>query len=183
MAEKKTKKKSKDNANIKSGNLMSGNVKVTTYKHGKKVQEVVSHNTGTIFLCDYIARALTGNYVIAERPYIIIPCSIDSNKKLVPIGNGSPCVDSKIGVSADSWATEEDDGGYCSAVLTFNIPSSIVSGEKIAGFILYSKDDKRKKYAEVNWGQAILEPEGDTNIKVVWTLYISYRWNIDTSAS
>ena len=169
----------KNNVRLHDGNIMSGNVKVISYKNGKKCQEVVSHNTGTINLCDYIVRALTGNYVIADRPYIIIPCSLDANNNLVTIGNGSPCVDAKVGISASSWDSSDEDGGYCSAVLTFNIPSSIVSGEKIGGFILYSKDDSRKKYAEVNFGQVVLEPEGDTNVKVVWTLYVSYRWDID----
>ena len=172
----------------KDGNITSGNVKITAYKHGRKCKEVIAHNTGTINLCEYIARALVGDYVIAERPYIIIPCSLDANKNLVEIGNGSPCLSSKLKVSAQSWDDYVDpadqdatDGGYCSAVLAFNIPSQIVSGEEIGGFILKSKDDTRKKYAEVNFKDVVLRPEGDTNVRVEWTLYVSYKWDIDTS--
>ena len=169
-------------------NVTSGNVKITAYKHGRKCEEIVAHNTGTINLCDYIARALVGNYVIAERPYIITPCYLDASNKLAEIGNGSPCIEAKIGVSADTWGDQTsdqyEDGGYCSAVLTFNIPSQIVSGEEISGFILRSKDDSRKKYAEVNIveeGYDPLHPTGDTNLKVDWIIYVSYRWDIDRS--
>lgn len=182
------KEEPKPNVNIRDGNITAGNVKITAYKHGKKCNEIITHNTGTINLCDYIARALIGDYVIAERPYIIVPCSLDSDKHLVEIGNGTPAVASKMKVTAGSWDDYSDqdnplatDGGYCAAVLTFNIPSQIVSGEEIGGFILKSKDNSRKKYAEVNFEDIVLRPEGDTNVRVEWTLYVSYKWDIDTT--
>lgn len=163
-------------------NMTSGNVRITAYRNGRKSREIIAHNTGTIYLCDYIARALVGNYVIAERPYIITPCYLDASNKLVEIGNGSPCIESKIGTSVDSWGDPESDnykdGGFCSAVLTFNIPSQIISGEEISGFILRSKDDERKKYAEVNIieeGFDPLRPSGDTNLRVDWVIYVSYK--------
>lgn len=182
------KKKEKEiKTEIKNNAITQGNVKITLIKGGKKTGQIVTHNTGTIDLCEYIALALTGNHVIAKRPGIIVPFYIGTNKKPVPIGTGSPYVTSKLGASASYWDNYKDDdgnksdGGFCTAEITFIIPSSVVSGTTINGFQLLSKDNTRKVYATVTLPGEGLTPQGDTNIKVEWTLYISYKWEIDRS--
>ena len=182
------KKKEKEvKTEIKNDTVTQGNVKITLIKGGKKAGQIVTHNTGTIDLCEYIAQALTGDYVIARRPGIVVPFTKGTDGKPIPIGNGSPYVSSKLGASASYWDSEShkdadgNDGGFCTAEITFLIPSAIVSGSTINGFQLLSKDNSRKVYATVELPGEGLTPQGDTNIKIEWTLYVSYKWEIDRS--
>ena len=170
----------------RTGTNSSGNVKITLIKGGKEIGKIITHNTGTIYLCDYLVHAIVGDYIIATRPGVIVPYT-GTGESAKQIGNGSPYVSSKVKLGADAfengWKDEEDntDPGFCTAIITFLIPSSIISGSEINGFYLLSKDDSRKLYATV----ALDEPlniSGDTNLKVEWTLYISYKWDIDRAA-
>ena len=167
--------------NIRNNMLSSGNVKITLLRDGKEIGQVTSHNTGTVDLCEYMIRALIGDYVIAERPDIIVPFYTSGGDNIVDIGNGSPSIGSKIVVPASYWENNENqDGGFCAATLTFLIPSSIISGSTIEGFKLLSKDNSRKVYATVKLpDDSSISVSGDTNLKVEWTLYVSYRWDID----
>lgn len=183
MTQTNNKKDKKDiNANIKNNTLTQGNVKVTLIKGGKKTGQIVTHNTGTIDMCEYLASALTGDYVIARRPGIIVPFQRINETTIIPIGNGSPYTSSVVGANAAYWENNRDeegnDGGFCTAEITFMIPSAIVSGVDIDGFQLLSKDTSRKVYATVDL-PTTLTPTGDTNIKVEWTLFVSYKWDID----
>ena len=182
------KKKVKENKEIKTvinnSAATGGNVKITVLKNNKKVNEIVKHNTGTIHMCEYLASALIGDYVIAKRPGVIVPYTLVGANK-VEIGNGSPYVSSKLGVKASDWDNYVDiqgnqvDGGFCTSTITFLIPGSIVSGSTINGFILKSNDTSRKPYAEVQLDGEGLTITGDSNVRVVWTLYVSYKWDID----
>lgn len=177
-------RKKKDvKAEVKNKTVASGNVKITLIRDGKEVGKVVTHNTGTIDLCEYIASALIGDYVIARRPDIIVPFTKSTGTAIIPIGNGSPSISAKLDVPASYWENHLDenneDGGFCASVITFLIPSSIVSGSTINGFQLLSKDNTRKVYASVELPGDGITPTGDTNLKVEWTLYVSYKWDID----
>ena len=167
---------------IKNNAVTQGNVKITLIKGGKKTGQIVTHNTGTIYLCEYIAQALTGDYIIAKRPGIVVPFTKGTNGEPIPIGNGSPYISSKVGANASYWDTHKDtegnDGGFCTTEITFLIPSSIISGSIINGFQLLSKDESRRVYATVEL-PAPLTVSGDTNLKIEWTLYVSYKWEID----
>ena len=80
------KKKEKEvKTEIKNNAVTQGNVKITLIKGGKKTGQIVTHNTGTIDLCEYIALALTGNHVIAKRPGIIVPFYMDIEKSSIYI--------------------------------------------------------------------------------------------------
>jgi len=177
-------------ASVGNSMLASGNVKITLIKNGEEIRSITAHNTGTVYICEYIAKALIGEYVIAERPGIIVPFSwvnqADHSRGKTLIGNGSPYTNSKLGVSAGSWDNYTDssdpnikDGGFCTSKLTFMIPSAIISGSTIDGFHLLSKDTSRKLYAVVELTNPLDHLEGDTNLKVEWTLFASYKWDID----
>lgn len=179
-------KKNKDiKAEIKSGTSSSGNVKITLLKGGKKTGQIVTHNTGTIDLCEYMTSALIGEYVIARRPGVIVPFAYSGTTEK-RIGNGSPYTSSKLGATASYWETHldenDEDGGFCTAEITFLIPSAIISGSSIDGFLLLSMDTSQKVYAKVDLPEP-LEISGDTNLKVEWTLYISYKWDINRTLS
>lgn len=182
MTKKNKNNKSTTNVDIKNNTLTQGNVKITLIKGGKKTGQIVTHNTGTIDMCEYIAGALIGDYVIARRPGIIVPFQ-RVDKAIIPIGNGSPYTISRVGANASYWESikkddDDIDGGFCTAEITFMIPSSIVSGASIDGFQLLSKDKSRKVYAIADL-PSTLEVDGDTNIKVEWTIFISYKWDIN----
>lgn len=166
----------------------SGNVKVTLIKNGKKIGKISTHNTGTINLCDYMISALVGDYVSARRPGWIIPFYRDG-KTIREIGNGSGLSNVKVGATSEYWKThpvddEGHDGGFCTADLTFLIPSWIVSGSTIDGFLLFSEsldknsDNRHTLYAQCDLPTQLII-EGDTSLKVEWTLYVSYKWNIE----
>lgn len=183
MSKEKSKNKTAEEvrAELKSGTSSSGNVKITLLRGGKKTGQIVTHNTGTIDMCEYITSALIGDYVIARRPGVIVPFT-KVGETIRRIGNGSPYISSKLGATASYWETHLDpdgnDGGFCTADITFLIPSSIVSGSDINGFLLLSMDESQKLYARCDLPEP-LAVTGDTNVKVEWTLYISYKWEID----
>ena len=165
---KKTKKEKQ--VEIKNTNKTAGNVKITLYHGDKKYKVIDTHNSGTIDLCGYLRDALVGDYVIARRPGIIAPCFKDRTGKLVDIGNGSPYVSNKK-------ISYEDEDVSAAATITFLIPSTLlVAGQKIEGFHLYSKDESKKLYAEVDLEDLSFSVLGDTNMKVEWTLIVSYEW-------
>ena len=165
---KKTKKDKE--IEIKSSNKTAGNVKITLYHGDKKYKVIDTHNSGTVYLCAYLRDALVGDYVIARRPGIISPCFKDRSGNLIDIGNGSPYIsDKKI-------AYDEEDVS-CAATITFLIPSTLLTaGQKIEGFHLYSKDESKSLYAEVDLGDLSFSVLGDTNMKIEWTLIVSYEW-------
>lgn len=173
-----------ENIIINDGTISSGNVKITLIKDGKEIDHITVHNEGTVYLCEYILNALIGDYVIAKRPDIIVPFTRGSGKNVIPIGNGSPSIGTKVTIPASYWETHldenGDDGGFCAAVITFLIPSSIISGSQIDGFQLLSKDNSRKVYAIVELPEGgSITTVGETNLKVEWTMYVSYKWDIN----
>lgn len=172
-------------ANLWNSANMSGSVKISSIKDGKEVKSVTTHNTGTIDLCEFIATALTGDYVVVRRPLYILPFRLEGTTR-VPIGNTSECIESKVVRRASDWEGYTDpydptatDGGFCATRLTFTLPSSHVSGVEIFGFELISADPTGKVYAivDLDEDQHIITPSG-TNLRVEWTIYISYKWDI-----
>lgn len=171
------------NANLWNSTSLSGNVKISFMRNGEEFHSIITHNTSTIDMCEYIATALTGDYVVAKRPWYILPFSKVGETR-TPIGNISACIQSKVIKKASDWEGYTDpydpnatDGGFCATRLTFTLPSSFIAGVEIDGFSLISADPSQKTYAVVDLDQPIITPSG-TNLRVEWTLYVSYKWDI-----
>ena len=172
----------KINANIIDGASTLGNVTISVVRDGEVIRKITTHNTGTINMCDYIARALTGEYVIATRPGSILP--FDTNEE--PIGNAYGLINAKVGIPASYWNGYTDneqntDGGFCTAVLSFLIPSNYIENSTIGGFKLLSVDPSLKECAIVHLDTP-LEIGSGSSLKVDWTIFVSYKWDIDRSA-
>ncbi len=151
---------------------VNGNVDVTIYRGKRKCGHVSTHNTGTLNLCKFIAEALCGKNIIAERPGVIIPFTSDGITQ-TEIGNGTTSINSRI--------SQVNDATY-SCKLTFLIPNSILTnGTVIKGFNLYSKAFQKNKenylFATVNFEETtsqIVITNNDVSLRVEWTLYISF---------
>lgn len=165
MAKKEKKK------DVKSIAKSSGNVKITVYKGDRKHRVIDTHNSGSLDLCNYVCGALVGDYVIAERPGIIIPCEKNSSGELKNIG---------LGTANEGYTLNGTDEETYSAscTLSFLIPSTLLKpGTEIWGFKLYSIGSLRKEYATIELldGEEI-RVDKETNLLVDWTLVISYEW-------
>lgn len=162
------KNEKKNNLWINSYNTPQGNVDITVLHKDKVIRKINTHNTGTLDICDYLRDALAGDYVIARRPGIIIPCIKNSSNQLENVGLGTALFNDLPKKS------NADDGSVCT--LTFLIPSNILSaGMKIAGFRLYPKTDINNPYAEVNLienGLEEIEISSGYNLKVEWNLIV-----------
>ncbi len=158
-------------SNIFNGSRIFNNVKITLYRDNVPYKVVDCHNTAKIGLCKYLRDALYGKNINAKRPGIITPCGVDASLELVDIGAGSPVINDKV------IATEDGDEAAL-ITMTFLIPNQILtSGTEIYGFRLYSKDISKTLYAEVKLSDLGLGPivaGGDSNMKVEWTLAVSY---------
>ena len=184
MDDKKDKKDEQDvndSMQIKHMNNVNGNVKITIYNGTKKCKSIITHNTGTIYLCEYISKALLGTNVIAKRPYIIAPYVADVNESVSEIGWWQ-ARRGKLNKSQKYFNTENY---VSSCTLSFIIPSSnLTYGTIIKGFNLYSndfsqgiKDPEKYLYAVLDLGEEPIEiTENNINLKVDWTLYTSYTW-------
>jgi len=145
-----------------------GNVKVTIVRGNKKLRSITKHNSATQSLCKYIRDALLGDYVIARRPGIIIPCEKNTSyeyglKEMFSAG------------IPDEGTTRsyEEDTSSASGVLKFIIPdTSLTTGHKIGGFKLYSKGTSRELYAILVLDSEI-EITNNTSIEVEWTMKVS----------
>ena len=169
----------KVNANIIDGASTLGNVTISVMRDGEVMKKITAHNTGTINMCDYIARALTGEYVVATRPGTILPFDTDGAQ----IGNGYPVINAKVGIPASYWNGYTDDeqstdGGFCTAVLSFLIPSNYIENSTIGEFRLLSVDPSHKECAVVHLDTP-LEIGSGSSLKVDWTIFVSYKWDID----
>ena len=183
--EKKSSKKFELGSNIKakllSSELVQGNVKLTLLTKGsnKVVRTLEGNNTGTINVCEYLRDALAGDYVINQRPGIIIPCAVQGGK-LVNLTNGVPY----LGNAMKNDFDVTDVG--CSMTLMFLIGSEL-AGSEIGGFRLCSLDSadlpnaEKRVYAEINLVKQYGEEEGivivtpGTNLKVEWTVSVRFK--------
>lgn len=150
---------------------MTGNVVITLLNGDIPFRRVVQHNSATVNLCKYLRDAIVGTNITARRPGILTVCYKDNSDNLVDWNNGI------IFQSSKSLVVDED-SNFASCVLTFIIPSDELSQEtKIDGFRLYSKGSasSREVYAEVILPEdSNVVISGDTNIKVEWTLIVSF---------
>lgn len=158
-----------------------GNVNINVYRKDKLVRSINTHNSGTIYLCEYLRDALIGENVIARRPGKIKICHYTEAQIF------EPYYSYPIKYS-EGWKNnfEPLQDTSCSASVSFFIPSSILTnGMKIDGFQLFSLDTNEKYYAVVDLTK-IEDPitheivdqsftvSGDTNIEIEWTLKVSY---------
>ena len=151
---------------INEYNSILGNVDIAVLHNDKVMFEINTHNRGTANICKYLRDAMAGDYVIAERPGVIVPCSKGTGDSLVDIGLGTALFNE---MPKKSNETDDDESESSSCTLTFLIPSNILSsGVPIAGFRLYSKNSKIL-YAEVDLtknGVDPIEVTPGTNLKV-----------------
>lgn len=155
---------------VKENNNIAGNVKITVVQGGRKIRSFTRHNEATQALCEYIRDALLGDYVIAKRPGIIIPCrKVDGVLTEIfsagipdegVLGRTSPSTG-----STDIWA-----GG----TLKFIIPeTSLTSGMSINGFNLYSRGYDRKLFATLDLGDSSIIVSGNISLEIEWTMKVS----------
>lgn len=170
--------KTDSNMMIKDHSSILGNVDIEIIGKNKKLLRKINvHNTGTVNICEYLRDALAGDYVVAARPGIIVPCTRGNNDELVDIGKGTSLLKEN---PKKSSLQDSEDSSWC--VLTFLIPSNIINSTDIWGFRLYSKlkneNDANSKvlYAEVDLKDAGFEDpirvSGGANLKVSWTLIV-----------
>lgn len=172
------------NAKIRSREVVGGNVKITllSNKNNREVRTITGHNTGTIYICEYLRDALSGDYVINNRPGTIVPCVKTGSGQLRNLTNG---ITYQGEIKKNSF--EITDAG-CSVTLTFLIPSTFSSLTEIAGFRLYSyassetKKEDKDLYAEIDLTkQEDYDPndpliiESGVNLKVEWTLAVRFE--------
>jgi len=183
MNEESTKNALNDqkSTSIQHLNNINGNVKITIYKGNKKCKSILTHNTGTISLCEYISRALLGINVISKRPYIIAPYVKGQNESVEELGIWQ----AKKSKLNKSQKLTNSDNYVSSCTLSFIIPSSnLTNGLSIQGFNLYSneynigaKDKNNYLYAVLDLDEfPIIITDNNINLKVDWTLYTSYTW-------
>lgn len=163
--------------NINEYSGIQGNVDIEVIGKNKKLLRKINvHNSGTIGICEYLRNALAGDYVIAARPGIIVPCSRGTNGELVDIGKGTSLLNEN---PKKSSLSDSDDSSWC--ILTFLIPSNLISGIKVEGFKLYSKytssgdSNSKTLYATVDLSNFDIDPievTSGANLKVAWTLIV-----------
>jgi len=172
-------------AKINERQLVENNVKISliSVKTNNVIKTITGHNNGTIYICKYLRDALSGDYVINERPGTIVPCIAAGNDGMEEITNGV----TYQGVIRKNPFDEDADVG-CSVTLTFLIPSTFSAAQKIVGFRLYSysssevKKTKKDMYAEIDLRKIEDDPEAGviitegTNLKVEWTLSVRFDW-------
>lgn len=172
-------KKTDSKAKIKDYSSILGNVDIEVIGKNKKLLRKINvHNTGTVNMCEYLRDALAGDYVIAARPGIITTCTRGNNNELVDLDDKGTSLLKEM--PKKSSLQDSKDSSWC--VLTFLIPSNVVSNRDIWGFRLYSKlkneNDANSKvlYAEVDLKDAGFEDpirvSGGANLKVSWTLIV-----------
>lgn len=168
-------KKSEKMINIKENSNYTGNVKVEIIDNGVLRDTIVAHNTGTIDICRYLRDAMAGDYIIADRPGTIVPCTATKDSITAEVGGGTAL----FNAMPKKFDTEDQTTISSSCVLTFLIPSNALSSTtEIGGFRLYSKNEIGRQmvlYAEVNLLANGLSPiyvESGTNLKVTWTLTV-----------
>lgn len=181
--------KNEKKVKIKEYSSIKGNVDIEVIGKNKKVLRKINvHNTGTINICEYLRNALAGDYVLAARPGIIVPCTRGANGELVDIGNGTALLKEN---PKKSSLNDSPDSSWC--VLTFLIPSNVIVSTDIWGFRLYSKyldeNDPNSKvlYAEVDLADVErdepIRVSGGSNLKVSWTLIVKISRTASTSSS
>lgn len=143
-----------------------GNVNIKVFNGSKKCNEITTHNTGTVAMCEYLRDALLGANVYGKMPGYIIPCKYVNNTLKEMFTYGIPYV--------SNGAQIDDTDGNPEAVIKFMIPSTVLTrGVNIAGLKLYSFDTQRTEYATVDIHDNPIEVTGDTNLEVSWTIKIS----------
>jgi len=156
---------------MESNNIIKGNVKTTIYDGSVKIREFTDHNTGTIDICKYIRLGLMGKSYLAERPGILRAYTKDSTT-----GNFVPLTASGVAVQEIKEGSVGDTS--CSCIYSFIIPSSHLSqGTVIYKYELCSLADISKVYATIvfNESDSITIASSNINVKVDWTLSISYK--------
>ena len=154
-------------ARIMNDSLVESNVNIQfILKNGKVFNTINKHNTGTIYICEYLRDALAGDYVINKRPGLIIPFYEAGTEKR-NIGHGSTY---QGNVKKVDFNPESDT--KCSMTLTFLIGSELSAGQRIDGFRLYGlndvdlKDENKHLYAELDLGEDYIEVTSGVNLKV-----------------
>lgn len=167
------KNEKKNNLWINSYSSSSGNVNITVLRNDKVIKKINTHNTGTINICKYLRDAIAGDYIIADRPGLIVPCIKNGLGELENIGQGYTALFNQLPKKSE---IESENMAICT--LTFLIPSNIFStGMSIDGFRLYSKRsaDPQYLYAEVDLeksGASPIEMQSGYNLKVEWNLVV-----------
>ena len=145
----------------------NSNVKLTLYNshNNKNIKSYNLHNTGTIKICEYLRDALAGDYIIAKRPGVVIPCRY-RNKKFENIMGG---------IGYDGRVKKLRSTSTSSGItLVFILTSDIT--EEIKGLKLCSLSDDSIEYALLdltNDGESIKIGNGQ-NLKIEWSLIVEY---------
>jgi len=138
------------------GTIYNGDVKIT-FLHGKKKYKVIKqHNYGTDAFFNYILNSIKGEYLVRQRPGIIIPCSDDNGV--------SPAITIPVVYESISGPTSNE------LTYSFLIPETIIQNITIGSFIL--KDITNTYTYAVLKLDNIITIDSSTNLLVEWKLKI-----------
>ncbi len=154
--------------NIKNTTQYSGRISIKAYCNGALYESREFHNTGTNDLCSYICDCLRGVNVVAKRPGFLIPCTWDkSANALVNMFS--------YGILYTGLSETNKDSTGADYTLTFLIPAIVLSGkQQIDGFRLYSADEDKTLYAEVDCHNDPIQLVQNSNLSVGWNLRIAF---------
>ncbi len=154
--------------NIQNTTQYSGKANIKAYHNGALYENRELHNTGTADLCGYICDCLRGVNVIAQRPGYLIPCTWDnSSSSLVNMFS--------YGILYTGLSTTNKDATGASYSLSFLIPAIVLAGKnQIDGFRLYSTDENRTLYAEIDTHTDPIQLVQNSNLSIDWSLRIAF---------
>ena len=148
-----------------------GEVTLTVMKDGKFLRRLTAYNEGYEPLFKYLMKCLTGSFEPTEVPYYIRIFDVNNNEltlRVVP----------KTGTPSYTFSDN-----YASAVITFNVSSTILTNlNKIRIIKLYSNDNSSE--SNKNNPSAMFTLDEDKQIEQGSTLIVAWKMiigNVSTS--
>lgn len=175
-----------EKANMPQNNIgYEGTINVKIQHNGKIIKTKQYHNTGTIYLFEYLCKSILGTANTNECPYYIkLFNRTDESTTNAVIDSNSTAVSPLLAYNVGS--IEIDNDTSASATLHFTIPCTQLSKTsnnivKIYQAALYGAKyaDDKTKYSTIfnflaeghkTWDPIVLNVTNDYNIYIEWTL-------------